>query len=163
MESPSKPDQPSAVQALADRIGCSWTHIRACSRAAQEQRQLLADVVGAKRLVPEDTSFVVFGSLARGEWTQSSDIDWALLVDGPADGAHLTMTHDIRQEIRKGGWKEPGRGQLFGGLAVSHELVQESAVMRIPIGTSPSGSSSCSSHEPRSPTTQSGRESSAPC
>jgi hypothetical protein len=79
--------------------------------------------VGAKRLIPEDTSFVVFGSLARGEWTSSSDLDWALLVDGPADDAHLTMTHHIRREIKAAGWKEPGRGQLFGGLAISHELV----------------------------------------
>jgi hypothetical protein len=66
---------------------------------------------------------VVFGSLARGEWTSGSDVDWALLVDGPADDGHLTITHDIRREITAGGWKQPGREQLFGGLAISHDLV----------------------------------------
>jgi hypothetical protein len=81
--------------------------------------------VGPKRLVPGDTAFVVFGSLARGEWTSGSDVDWTLLVDGAADDAHTTLTHDLRREIRAGGWKEPGRGQLFGGLAISHELVHK--------------------------------------
>lgn len=32
----------------------------------------------------EDTSLVVFGSLARREWTTGSDLDWTYLVDGQA-------------------------------------------------------------------------------
>ena len=37
------------------------------------------------RLTGEDTSIVVFGSLARSELTSGSDLDWVLLVDGFAD------------------------------------------------------------------------------
>lgn len=33
----------------------------------------------------EDASVVVFGSVGRGEVTDASDVDWTLLVDGPAD------------------------------------------------------------------------------
>jgi len=122
-EATSPPPKPRDLDKLAERIGCTWAHLQQAALAADEQRRRLGDVIAAKRLVPEDTSFVVFGSLARGEWTSSSDVDWALLVDGPADDAHLTMTHHIRQEIKAAGWREPGRGQLFGGLAVSHDLV----------------------------------------
>lgn len=123
MASASSSAEPRALPALASRESCSWPHLERAGRAAEIERGRLGTTVGAKRLVPEDTSFVVFGSLARGEWTSGSDVDWALLVDGQADDAHLTMAHRIRSEIEGGGWKRPGRGQLFGGLAISHELV----------------------------------------
>jgi len=65
----------------------------------------------------------VFGSLAREEVTEGSDVDWALLVDGPADDNHSFTVHQLRAMLRRGGYKDPGTGGLFGGLAVSHELV----------------------------------------
>lgn len=37
----------------------------------------------------EDTSLVVFGSLARGEWTSKSDLDWTFLIDGGANSDSL--------------------------------------------------------------------------
>jgi hypothetical protein len=123
MEDVAVEDQPDAVLQLAARLGCSWPHIATAGQAAEAERRRLGHAIAARRLIPEDTSFVVFGSLARGEWTPGSDVDWALLVDGPADDNHLTMTHAIRREIDAGGWRQPGREQLFGGLAISHELV----------------------------------------
>lgn len=114
---------PSDVKMLAEGLGQKWTHIEACAAAAIDARKRLGDLIGNKRLVPVDTSFVVFGSLARGEWTAGSDVDWALLVDGQADDAHLNITQQIRREIKAAKWKDPGRSGLFGGLAFSHELV----------------------------------------
>ncbi len=66
---------------------------------------------------------VVFGSLAREEVTEGSDVDWALLVDGPADDNHSSTVHRLRAMLRQGGYRDPGTGGLFGGLAISHELV----------------------------------------
>lgn len=116
-------ERPTPLDELASRLKCSWPNLTRGNERARAERERLGAVLAAKRLVPEDASFVVFGSLARGEWTSGSDVDWALLVDGPADAAHLTITHDIRREIEAGGWKQPGRDQLFGGLAISHDLV----------------------------------------
>jgi len=113
----------SDLQKLASRAGSAWVHLSRAADAAEVQRERLGALVADERLVPEDASFLVFGSLARGEWTSSSDVDWALLVNGPVDDAHLTLTHHIRHELEAGGWKKPGRGGLFGGLAFSHELV----------------------------------------
>jgi hypothetical protein len=115
--------EPSDAQSLAARHGQVWTHIETCAAAATDSRKRLGALIGDKRLVPPDTSFLVFGSLARGEWTTGSDVDWALLVDGQADDAHLTITQQIRREIKAARWKDPGRSGLFGGLAFSHELV----------------------------------------
>ena len=38
---------------------------------------------------PSNTSVIAFGSLARKEWTSGSDVDWTLMIDGPADMDHL--------------------------------------------------------------------------
>ena len=123
----AKPDeggtQESPIYQLAGHVGASWRNIKEASEAADLERRRLGAAIASKRLIPGDTSLVVFGSIARGEWTSGSDVDWALLVDGPADDGHLAMTHAIRQELEAGGWKQPGRDQLFGGLAISHDLV----------------------------------------
>jgi predicted nucleotidyltransferase len=44
----------------------------------------------------EDTSLVVFGSLARGEWTSASDLDWTYLIDGQANSDHLVIAQKIQ-------------------------------------------------------------------
>lgn len=115
--------EPTDVEKLAASVGQAWPHIETCAAAASDARKRLGALIGDKRLVPVDASFLVFGSLARGEWTAGSDVDWTLLVDGQADDAHLATTQRIRREIKATGWKDPGRSGLFGGLAFSHELV----------------------------------------
>ena len=114
---------PSPLEGLRNRHGLRIRHLRAARKAALEERARLASLVASKRLVPQDTAFVVFGSLARGEWTVGSDLDWALLVDGPADQAHLTAAQEIGKELEKARNKQPGPDQLFGGLAFSHQLI----------------------------------------
>jgi predicted nucleotidyltransferase len=74
---------------LSQRLGERWPNIEE-SRALSSQKiaelkQLLSD------LDAQDTSIVVQGSLGRGEFTNDSDIDWFLLVDGIADPHH----HDV--------------------------------------------------------------------
>jgi predicted nucleotidyltransferase len=47
-----------------------------------------------------ETSVVVFGSLARDEFTDGSDIDWTLLIDGYADPQHLNVAREIRALVQ---------------------------------------------------------------
>lgn len=68
----------------------------------------------------QNTSLVIFGSAGRYELTADSDLDWSLLVDGPADPAHVELLHRLKQALH-GIAAEPG--PTFGGLTSSYELV----------------------------------------
>lgn len=70
----------STLQRLEGRLGVRWPAIaRARTETAERLRQL---DLGLAEFTSEDASVVVFGSLARGEYTSGSDLDWTLLVDG---------------------------------------------------------------------------------
>ncbi len=111
------------VEILAKRAGVEWPGISACKGAAEKERAELAAVLDSEGLVPADTTFVAFGSLARAEATIGSDLDWTLLVDGPADPQHVRLRQEIDKRLVELGKKEPGASGLFGGLAFSHELI----------------------------------------
>jgi len=111
------------VAKLETAHGATWTAIGQARRRAIDTRDELGRLVREARVVPQDTAFVVFGSLAREEVTEGSDVDWALLVDGPADDGHSSAVHRLRALLRDRKYKDPGTGGLFGGLAISHELV----------------------------------------
>src|SRR4051812_8826825 len=113
----------SPLDELAAAIGASWPHIEASRREADEERKKIDRALRDRRLDPSDTALVVYGSIARGEWTEGSDVDWTLLVDGEADEGHQTTASQIRDCLRDLGYKEPGRTAVFGGLTFSHELV----------------------------------------
>lgn len=66
-----------------------------------------------------DTSIIVFGSLARNEFTTGSDIDWILLIDGQAAPEHLAIANKIRDEIAKLKAKPPGEEGIFGKLSLA--------------------------------------------
>ena len=68
-------DAPPMPQARAD-----------AKRIREELDSLLTQELG--KYASEDTSLVVFGSLARGEWTSGSDLDWTYLIDGQANSGH---------------------------------------------------------------------------
>ncbi|HEX4123151.1 MAG TPA: nucleotidyltransferase domain-containing protein [Tepidisphaeraceae bacterium] len=114
---------PIGMERLAVRLGKRWESIdRARERTASLIREL-GETLQSKRLIPTDTSFVVFGSLARGEYTQGSDVDWTLLVDGQADPAHLTVSHEIARELKAKRLNAPGPAAVFGSVTFSHELI----------------------------------------
>ncbi len=52
--------------------------LRTCRDAALRTREELDKLLSGEipGYTSEDTSLVVFGSLARGEWTSGSDLDW---------------------------------------------------------------------------------------
>jgi len=113
---------PSRLTQLENRLGASWRHINGARSRSQAKREELK--FSLRRIDSEDTSIVVFGSLARDEFTEGSDVDWTLLVDGFADPKHLELARKIDQIVSSTS-KPPGREGAFGNLAFSHELVQQ--------------------------------------
>jgi predicted nucleotidyltransferase len=75
----------------------------------------------------EDASFVVFGSLARGEWTSASDLDWTYLIDGQANSDHLAIAQKMQTifERNKEEFRSPSPTGTFGNLAFSHDMIHQ--------------------------------------
>lgn len=71
-----------------------------------------------------DASIVALGSVGRFEFTDESDIDWVLLVDGQADLAHQTQIASIAMSVKAHSKKPVGPEGTFGKMASSHDLVQ---------------------------------------
>jgi hypothetical protein len=81
--------------------------------------------MAVKGLSSSDACIVVFGSLARKEWTSKSDVDWTLLIDGQADPEHLEVAQKIASRLKDAGFPAPGTTGIFGNMTFSHDLVQK--------------------------------------
>src|SRR6266436_1061387 len=94
--------------ALSAKHNHRWAAILQARAESQERQNSLKTLLGqiAGEVRP-DMNFVVFGSLARGEWTAKSDIDWSLLVDGQADPADSQTARRIEGILVREKWKEP--------------------------------------------------------
>jgi predicted nucleotidyltransferase len=105
--------------------------LRASRAAATLKREELDRVLskGIGRYTSEDTSLVVFGSLARDEWTSSSDLDWTYIIDGEANSDHLVIVQKIQrllgQKKNKKRFRPPGPTGTFGNLAFSHDIIHQ--------------------------------------
>jgi hypothetical protein len=117
-----KVEQPSKVIELGERCNRSWPTMAKAAKAAPEERAKLRAKLEPAGLIPADTSLVVFGSLARGEVTEGSDLDWTLLVDGQVDVQHAVIARRIA-DVVTGERKPPGPTGVFGGLTFSHDIV----------------------------------------
>jgi predicted nucleotidyltransferase len=92
------------------------------TRAEDKRRELQEALRG---LDSEDTSVVVSGSLARDEFTEGSDIDWTLLIDGSADPKHYDLVGRIDALIRKPEIKPTGAEGTFAAMVFSHDLIHQ--------------------------------------
>lgn len=93
---------------------------------ASKVRQLLLETF--QDYSSADADLVVFGSLARGEWTSGSDVDWTLLIDGQANPEHREIARQIERRLQTLTFdgsviQAPGSEGIFGNMAFSHELV----------------------------------------
>lgn len=97
--------------------------------AAGKSREDLDRLLSRKipKYTSEDTSLVVFGSLARGEWTSASDLDWTYLIDGQANPEHLEIAQAIQRVVRanKKKFRAPGQTGTFGNMAFSHDIIHQ--------------------------------------
>jgi predicted nucleotidyltransferase len=103
--------------------------LRTCREAAlktcEELDQLLSKEIPG--YTSEDTSLVVFGYLARGEWTLGSDLDWTYLIDGGANTDHLLIAQIIQRLLEKNQakFRPPGPTGTFGNMAFSHDIIHQ--------------------------------------
>lgn len=111
---------PASVAELAARLGADWPAIRAAALKAEMERRELEEIVSP--FLNDDLSFVVFGSIARGESTVGSDLDWALLVDGQARRSHLDTMLELGRRVAVR-FPPPGPEGVFGCFMFSHDLV----------------------------------------
>jgi predicted nucleotidyltransferase len=114
-------DTGDPVHELAAKLGADWPFIRAAATASEDRIRSLNSALAP--FTTEDTSIVVFGSLARRELTSGSDLDWVLLVDGSANPVHLDDSLSIESLLKEEAVKRPGPEATFGGLVFSHDLI----------------------------------------
>lgn len=113
----------SPIDQLEQRLQANWPDLKAARCLALETRDRLRNALAG--LDSEDTSIVVDGSLARGEFTEGSDIDWTLLIDGAADPRHYDLTRKIKAVVDRFARKELGAGGLFGAMVFGHDLIHQ--------------------------------------
>jgi predicted nucleotidyltransferase len=101
--------------------------LRTCREAALKRRKELDQLLSKEipGYTSDDTSLVVFGSLARGEWTAGSDLDWTYLIDGGANSDHLVIAQNINEVLEKAGFQRPGPTETFGNMAFSHDIIHQ--------------------------------------
>jgi predicted nucleotidyltransferase len=112
---------PDFVNELRVATGSVWPNLARSRARSLEQLETLATAL--KPFEVPDTSIVVFGSLARLEFTPESDIDWTLLLDGFSSPEHLDTAIAIGRKLAELENKKPGREGTFGTLAASHDLI----------------------------------------
>lgn len=106
---------------LATKVGRDWSQIQKARGSARATRTKLSAAV-----VDEggpDSVLVAYGSLARGELTQGSDLDWTLLVNGPAAPEQLESIPRIRSKLTTIHKAEPNPTGPFGSISSGYELV----------------------------------------
>ena len=115
----------SKLRQLETKLGHKWTALEKARTTTDEEFNQVERLLlpGGSRPLAENVSLVVFGSLARGECTSLSDLDWTLLINGEVDGSHFNLFQSIRKQLREAKKIEPGATGVFGGMASSHELV----------------------------------------
>lgn len=118
----------SSLDLLQEKFKKKWPEITKARKAAIKKREEIQKVLDSRvvKYLSNDFSLVVFGSLARDEWTEKSDLDWGLLVDSQAHPEHLPVALQIAKLFKDHNLgKEPGRTGIFGNLIFSHELVHQ--------------------------------------
>ncbi len=112
-----------ALAKLEQRLGAEWGHLREARELSRSTFESVMSRASEECLDSEDTSIVVMGSLARGEFTAGSDIDWYLLIDGSADPRHHDLFRRAGQVLDPIAAKMPGQEGTFGSMVFSHGLI----------------------------------------
>lgn len=115
-------DNQSFFSQLQQKHGRPWSNITSGTSEAEKTRSLLEGIVAGE--APDECSVVVFGSVARNEMTKGSDVDWTLLIDGPADPRHRTISQEIKNKIARE-FNPPDAEGAFGGMAFSHDIIHK--------------------------------------
>src|ERR1700761_1684413 len=110
-----------ALGRLEEKTDRRYENLSAARKRSAETLDRLDGLLRGE--APSDTSIVVFGSLARGEYTPGSDVDWTLLIDGQADEGHYEAARSITAALKEARFHEPGPTGVFGNVAFSHPIL----------------------------------------
>ena len=113
----------SKIVQLEQVIGKHFANLEAARNRARSFREKFDHSVAGMN--SDDTSVVVFGSLARDEFTDGSDVDWTVLIDGVANPKHLDLARQVREVVDALGAKPPGPEAIFGNMAFSHPIIHQ--------------------------------------
>lgn len=118
----------SAFEGLCEKLGRTFGAISKSRDQSKETLNRLSRITDESvslinGSVSTDMAIVLFGSLARREWTSGSDLDWTLLVDGPADPHHRAVAKEFARRAKDAGFEQPGPAGVFGNLSFSHDLI----------------------------------------
>jgi predicted nucleotidyltransferase len=113
----------TSLEQLESRLDAEWTHLRRARELAESKPAELRHALA--HLDSEDTSIVVSGSVARDEFTERSDVDWTLLIDGQSDPGHYELTKTTEDIVRPIAKKSVGQEGTFGTMVFSHDLVHQ--------------------------------------
>lgn len=114
---------PSNVERLESKLGVRWNNLATARQSANSKQAQMREQL--KMYDSEDTSIVVSGSLARGEFCGGSDIDWSLLIDGSADPGHYRILGEIKRIVDGIAAKPVGSEGTFGSMVFSHDLIHQ--------------------------------------
>ena len=112
-----------ALGRLEEKVGRRFEGLWAARQLSASTLVRLGELLRGED--PSDTSVVVFGSLARGEYTPGSDVDWTLLIDGQADEGHYEAARAINARLKEADFVEPGPTGVFGNVAFSHPILHQ--------------------------------------
>jgi predicted nucleotidyltransferase len=110
------------IEQLATKWSLVIGEIFKARERARAKREEFKQICEKEKFLNQDTSVVVFGSLARDEYTAGSDADWTLLIDGGADSSHLRVAQKIASAIKEV-FKGPNPAGSFGRMTFSHPLI----------------------------------------
>src|SRR5258707_10422275 len=110
------------VEKLAKKWSLKLNEIWNAREQARLRLQDFKQICEKEKLLTVDTSIVVFGSLARDEYTSGSDADWTLLIDGEANADHRQVVQKITSAINDI-FHSPNPTGAFGGMTFSHPLI----------------------------------------
>jgi len=113
----------SEIVQLEQAVGKHFANLETARNHARSFRDRFE--VGLSGLNSDDTSIVAFGSLARDEFTEGSDVDWTVLIDGVANPKHLDLARQVREVLDALGAKPPGPEAIFGNMAFSHPIIHQ--------------------------------------
>jgi Nucleotidyltransferase domain len=107
---------------LEEVLDTNWPNLKRAFAETKTVVNELDNLLSGK--ASADSSIVVTGSLGRKEYTQGSDLDWILLVDGAADDRDQKTFLDIDGAIHNiSRFKRPGKEGTFGKLAFSQPMI----------------------------------------
>jgi len=108
---------------FSQKHGGAWAQLLQAQELTKGFEEKIVQSLPKERMYSSDADMVVFGSIAREECTNKSDVDWTLLIDGQANPGHLRIAQIIEKALEAVDLTKPGTTGMFGQITFSHDLI----------------------------------------